>query len=167
MRKRFSGALWPIASLLLFLLAVWALHQELRDYRYHDIIQSLRGLSSGSVALALLFTALNYAVLTGYDALVLRYIERTLSYGKISLASFIGNPCSVTTSVFRPSQAAGCGSGSFRLGALDHRDRQGGGVLQRDVLGGTPGHRATFVLEPMRIPAQFHVPLRTSRSPWA
>ena len=39
---------------------------------------------------ALLLTCLSYLVLTGYDALAFRYIHRTLEYGKIAFASFIG-----------------------------------------------------------------------------
>ena len=163
MRKRYSGALWPIASLLLFLLAVWALHQELRDYRYHDIIRSLRGLSSGSIALALLFTVLNYAVLTGYDALALRYIERTLSYGKIALASFIGYAFSNNVGLsaiagggvrFRLYSAWGLSTLEIAKVVVFYNVTFWVGLLG---IGG-----ATFVLEPMVIPAQFHVPLATT-----
>ena len=163
MRKRLSGALWPIASLLLFLLAVWALHQEVRDYRYHDVIRSLRGLSSGAIALALLFTALNYAVLTGYDALALRYIERTLSYGKISLASFIGYAFSNNVGLsaiagsgvrFRLYSAWGLSTLEIAKVVVFYSVTFWVGLLG---IGGT-----TFVLEPMAIPAQFHVPLATT-----
>jgi phosphatidylglycerol lysyltransferase len=163
MRKRFSGALWPIASLLLFLLATWALHQELRDYRYHDIVRSLRGLSGKAVALALLFTALNYAVLTGYDALALRYVERTLSYGKISLASFIGYAFSNNVGFsaiagsgvrFRLYSAWGLSTLEIAKVVVFYSVTFWVGLL---AIGG-----ATFVLEPMALPAQFHVPLATT-----
>ena len=163
MRKRFSVALWPIASLVLFSLAVWALHQELRDYHYHDVIHSLRGLSGGAVSLALLFTALNYAVLTGYDALALRYVERTLSYGKISLASFIGYAFSNNVGLsaiagsgvrFRLYSAWGLSTLEIAKVVVFYSVTFWVGLLG---IGG-----ATFVLEPMALPAQFHVPLATT-----
>ncbi len=163
MRKRFSGALWPLVSLLLFLFAAWALHWELRDYRYHDIIHSLRRLSRGSIALALLFTALNYTVLTGYDALALRYIDRTLSYGKIALASFIGYSFSNNVGL---SAIAGSGVrlrlySAWGLSTIEiakvvvfYTVTFWVGLLG---IGGV-----TFALEPMAIPAQFYFPLTTT-----
>ncbi|HWQ08906.1 MAG TPA: lysylphosphatidylglycerol synthase domain-containing protein, partial [Holophaga sp.] len=155
--------LWPAAALLLFLLALWALHQELHTHRYHDIVVGLRRLPGARIALALGFTALNYLVLTGYDVLALRYIERSLAYGKIFLASFIGYAFSNNVGL---SAIAGSGV-RFRL----YSDW---GLSVFDIakvvvfysvtfwigllgLGG-----AAFVLEPMAIPAQFHVPLATT-----
>jgi len=80
----------PLLSLLFFALALWLLHRELRDFRYHDVIRYLEALPLGHVLLALAFTAGSYLALTGYDALAFRYIGRHLAYGKVALASFTG-----------------------------------------------------------------------------
>ena len=163
MRNRFSGAVWAIASLLLFLAAAWALHQELGAYRYHDIVHALRRLPPGAVLSALLFTALNYAVLTGYDALALRYVERTLPYGRISLASFIGYAFSNNVGLsaiagsgvrFRLYSAWGLSTLEIAKVVVFYSVTFWVGLL------GVGG--AAFVLEPITLPAGLHAPLATT-----
>jgi phosphatidylglycerol lysyltransferase len=150
-------------SVALFLIAAWALRHELQSYRFRDIIAGLRSLSRGSVALAVLCTALNYLVLTGYDALALRYVQRTLSYGKVALASFIGYAFSNNVGV---SLLAGSAV-RFRLYSL-------WGLSTLEIakvvafysvtfwvgLLGVGG--AAFVLKPMPLPAGFHLPCATT-----
>ena len=77
-------------GLLLFSAMLWVLHRELQQYHYHDIVSQVEAISVWRLALALLLTALNYLVLTGQDALAVRYLRYPLSYGKIALASFLG-----------------------------------------------------------------------------
>ncbi|MDR3671886.1 MAG: bifunctional lysylphosphatidylglycerol flippase/synthetase MprF [Holophaga sp.] len=163
MRKGLNRAIWPILSVALFLIATWALRHELQSYRFRDIILGLRSLSRGSVALAILFTALNYLVLTGYDALALRYVRRTLSYGKVALASFIGYAFSNNVGV---SLLAGSAV-RFRLYSV-------WGLSTLEIakvvafysvtfwvgLLGVGG--ACFLLKPMPLPAQFHLPFATT-----
>lgn len=160
MRKWISRAFWPVIALLLFLLALWALHREMQSYRYHDIVASLRRLPAGKVALALAFTGLNYLVLTGYDVLALRHIQRSLAYGKVFLASFIGYAFSNNVGL---SAIAGSGV-RFRLYTA-------WGLSAFDIAKVVVFYSVTFwvgllgiggiafVLEPMVIPGQFHLPL--------
>ncbi|HET9983491.1 MAG TPA: bifunctional lysylphosphatidylglycerol flippase/synthetase MprF [Longimicrobiales bacterium] len=79
----------PLIGLLIFLVAVWVLHSALRRYHYRDIVRALHALPDARLLLALLLTAANYLVLTGYDALGLRYIRTPLAYPRIAFASFI------------------------------------------------------------------------------
>lgn len=79
----------PLAGLVVFLVAVWVLHSALRRYHYRDIVHALHALPDARILLALLLTAANYLVLTGYDALGLRYIRKPLAYPRIAFASFI------------------------------------------------------------------------------
>lgn len=80
----------PLVVVILFSVAIWLLHRELSHYRFEDIRQSFQALGRGQVGAAILLTILSYAVLTGYDALALDYIDRSLPYPRIALASFLG-----------------------------------------------------------------------------
>ena len=80
----------PLLGLLLFLAALWVLHHALSGYHYRDLAAGARAVPVPRLLSALLLTCLSYLVLTGYDALAFRYIHRTLEYGKIAFASFIG-----------------------------------------------------------------------------
>lgn len=90
MSKRFLNNLGLWLGLVLFVVALWVLHRELREVHYHDVIRQALELPHGRVVLSLLLTLLNYLVLTGYEILAFRSIQHPLKYGKITLASFIG-----------------------------------------------------------------------------
>lgn len=164
MRKRLEHLLLPLLGVVLFGFALWILRHELRQYRYRDIIEELRALRMGALLLGVLLTALNYAVLTGYDALALRYLRRPLAYPRIALASFVayafaqnlGLPLLTGSSVryrlysawgltaVEIAQAVAFTSATFFLGLF--------------AVGG-----ATFLLEPLRVPALAHLPIHTVR----
>ena len=85
--KRLSSFLFPFLGLSLFCLSIWAITQELRQYSYEDILNSLKNSSIKSLFLASLFTILNYLVLTTYDVLACRYIRHPLPYPKVALVA--------------------------------------------------------------------------------
>jgi phosphatidylglycerol lysyltransferase len=78
-----------VVAVLLLAAAFWILHRELRAYRYADLSREVRELPPARVLLALVLTALNYLVLTGYDALGMRYARHPLAYHRVIFASFI------------------------------------------------------------------------------
>ena len=80
--------LGPLVGLCLFLIALWVLNRELRNYR--EILSQIRMVGSDRIGLAVLFTVLNYSVLTLYDSLAFRYIRRPMAYHKIAFGSFLG-----------------------------------------------------------------------------
>lgn len=80
----------PLLAAALLVFAGFALHRELSTYRPGEIWSAIKSLSAVALLFSLAFTILDYAVLTGYDALALRFIGRPLSYGKTALASFVG-----------------------------------------------------------------------------
>jgi phosphatidylglycerol lysyltransferase len=163
MRKSAARSLWPVLALLLFLVALWALHRELGAYRYHDVLVSLRRLPAGKIALALGFTALNYGVLTGYDVLALRYIGRSLDYGKVCLASFVGYAFSNSVGLsalagsgirFRLYSAWGLSAFEIAQVVVFYSVTFWVGLLG---IGG-----AAFALEPMPLPGQLHLAFATT-----
>jgi phosphatidylglycerol lysyltransferase len=90
MRSRLINVLSSLLGLALFLVALWVLHRAMAPYHYRDVASAVHAVPPGRLVAALLFTALNFLVLTGYDALAFRYIGRSLPYRKIAFASFIG-----------------------------------------------------------------------------
>ncbi len=86
----------PAVGALLLGLAAWILHRELRAYQYADLVREMRALPAARVLLAVALTALSYALLTGYDALALRYVKHPLAWHRVAFASFTGYAVSNT-----------------------------------------------------------------------
>lgn len=89
MRLVWLRRLTPLLILALLAGAAWLLHRELSAYHYEDVRRAVRSLSGPALGWALALTALSYLILTGYDALALRYLGRPLAYRRTALASFL------------------------------------------------------------------------------
>ncbi len=164
--KKLLHSLLPFFGLFLFAAALWALHQALREYHYHDIVRSIREIRASRLWGALLLTALDYVVMTGYDSLAFRYIRRSLPYRKIALASFIGYAFSNNVGL---AMIAGS-SVRFRLYSAWGMS---GLEIARVVafytvtlwLGLFAVSGAVFLLEPTAVPALLDMPFATVRPP--
>ena len=100
----------PALGFLLLPVALYLLHRELKQIHYRDVVANIRLLPATAIVLAVVFTLLNYLVLTGYDLLGLRFIGRSLHAAKACMASFIGFAFSNCIGFFVVS------SGMVRLG---------------------------------------------------
>jgi uncharacterized membrane protein YbhN (UPF0104 family) len=87
--RKWLHRIGPVVGVALLAAAFWILHRELRAYRYADLSREIRELPRPRVLLALALTAINYLVLTGYDALGMRYARQPLAYRRVVFASFI------------------------------------------------------------------------------
>jgi len=96
MELRRLRSLTPLVGVALFGFAVWLLHRELRNYHYADLVRELRDIPRSRVVFSVAMTLVSYAVLTLYDALGVRYVRRSLSYGRIAMASLVGYGVSMT-----------------------------------------------------------------------
>ncbi|HKN59225.1 MAG TPA: bifunctional lysylphosphatidylglycerol flippase/synthetase MprF, partial [Gemmatimonadaceae bacterium] len=63
--------------------------RELKAYHYRDLMRQVWTLPHTHLALALLLTAIAYAVLPGYDAIALAYVDHSLPLRRIAFGSFI------------------------------------------------------------------------------
>ncbi|HUU98710.1 MAG TPA: bifunctional lysylphosphatidylglycerol flippase/synthetase MprF [Phycisphaerae bacterium] len=79
----------PLFALLMFALALSALHHLLREHHLRDVLAAAGQIPARQLGWAMLLTALCYLTLTGYDAVALLYIRRPLAYPKIAVASFV------------------------------------------------------------------------------
>lgn len=93
-RETEQGRRWrwisPAIAVLLFAAALWVLQRELGQVRYREVAAALRELPSSRLFLALLFTALNFAILTVFDLLAFVYVGRRVAGWKVALASYTG-----------------------------------------------------------------------------
>lgn len=84
---RIAQTLFAIA---LFAFALTSLRNTLAQYRWRDFTTYLATLPRSHVVLAIAMTFGGYATMTGYDAFALSYIDRTIAYWRVALASFTG-----------------------------------------------------------------------------
>ncbi|MCG6925664.1 MAG: bifunctional lysylphosphatidylglycerol flippase/synthetase MprF [Acidobacteria bacterium] len=79
----------PAVGFTLFVAALLVLRRELHAVGYHELSTAVFSRDASVLALAVLLTALNYLVLTGYDLLALRYVGRPLPVARVAFASFV------------------------------------------------------------------------------
>src|SRR4051812_18938519 len=94
--RRLLHRLSPLVGVALFGFALWLLHRDLANYRYADLARELRNIPRSRLLVAVGLTFVSYTVLTLYDALGVRYVRRSLSYGRIATAAVVGYGVSMT-----------------------------------------------------------------------
>jgi phosphatidylglycerol lysyltransferase len=92
LRKRLS----PFLVAALFVLALWLLHRELASYTYRDVVRAVAGVSDARFLWSAALTIVAYAVLVGYDAIALSYVDHPLAFRRIAFGSFIAYAFSQT-----------------------------------------------------------------------
>jgi uncharacterized membrane protein YbhN (UPF0104 family) len=75
MKQKLLHSLGPAIVLPLLAGAFWILHHGLRHYQYSDLAQALAEVPGDRLLLSFALTILSYLMLTGYDALALRYVR--------------------------------------------------------------------------------------------
>jgi phosphatidylglycerol lysyltransferase len=73
---------------VLFIVAIVAIHTEIRHLSVHKIYAELRALPLEQILLALAGVMLSYLAVTGYDTLALRSAGKPLAYARTAFASF-------------------------------------------------------------------------------
>jgi phosphatidylglycerol lysyltransferase len=96
MLKRLTPYFGPALAVILLIAAGWALSAQLAGYSFKEITATLAAETERDLLLALGLTAVNFAVLAGYDILALRYIGHPLLHRRAIFASFAGNAFSNT-----------------------------------------------------------------------
>ncbi len=165
MRSRLLHRIGPLLGLLLFAGALWVLHHQLKAYRFHDIIQSLENLPGERFFAALALTFLSYLVMTGYDALALRYVRHALPYRKFGLASFISYAFSNNM-----------GFGMIAGGSVRYRLYSAWGLSALEItkvvafcsltlwLGFFTLGGVVFLFEPLMLPKVLHLPFASAHT---
>ncbi len=160
LRLNFSS----LFGLLLLVLSLWAIANELRQYNYRDILNSLAAIPKSRLSWAIWLTAFGYLVMIGYDILGFNYINRSLSWNKIAFTSFISSAFSNTI-----------GFALLTGSAIRYRFYSSWGVSAVAIaqviafanftfwLGMFAVAGFLFVINPLKIPTQLHLPFATVR----
>ncbi len=89
LRELWRRWLLPGISLLIFATVAVGLRRQLAEFRFSSMLAHLRAIPSAALLGAMLSTALSYWLLGFYDVLALRYLGKTVSYGRTALTAFI------------------------------------------------------------------------------
>ena len=90
MKKLLGSIGGPLLIFTVFVIALWFLHAELKQYHLQDVLNSLAATPKINLAIAIGLTVISYILLIAYDWMGIRYLSRTLDLGRISLASLLG-----------------------------------------------------------------------------
>lgn len=164
MVKKLQIKFSTLFGLSLLVLSVWAIANELREYNYRDILNSLAVIPKSRLSWAVWLTAFGYLVMVGYDILGFSYINRSLSWNKIALTSFISSAFSNTI-----------GFALLTGSAVRYRFYSNWGVSAVAIaqviafanftfwLGMFAVAGLLFIINPLKIPTQLHLPFTTVR----
>ncbi|MEH2083783.1 MAG: lysylphosphatidylglycerol synthase domain-containing protein [Nostoc sp.] len=151
-------------GLLLLVLSLWAIAHELHEYNYRDILNSLAAIPKSRLSWAIWLTAFGYLVMIGYDILGFNYINRSLSWNKIAFTNFISSAFSNTI-----------GFALLTGSAIRYRFYASWGVSAVAIaqviafanftfwLGMFAVAGFLFLINPLKIPTQIHLPFATVR----
>jgi phosphatidylglycerol lysyltransferase len=78
----------PLLTVIVFIAAMLVLRQSIHHIALADVLRHWRKLPQAAIMLAIGLTILNYALLTLYDVLALRYVGTKLPYQRIAPISF-------------------------------------------------------------------------------
>ena len=167
MKKNIISVLSAMIGIGLFAVAIVVLHNELRAFHYHDIIREVDNHSATVIMLAVLFTILNYAVLTFYEILGFSYINKPLLWRKIAFTSYVSFAFSNNVGFYTLSGSAvrfrfysQWGISSFDISRL---------IVFSSVITFWLGLCAVcglvFTAHPLALPAVAHLPFASTRVP--
>ncbi|MDZ8068428.1 MAG: lysylphosphatidylglycerol synthase domain-containing protein [Nostoc sp. DedQUE08] len=164
MLKKLQLNFSSLFGLLLLVLSLLAIANELREYNYRDILNSLAAIPKSRVSWAIWLTALGYLVMIGYDILGFNYINRSLSWNKIAFTNFISSAFSnaigfalLTGSAIRYRFYASWGVPAVAIAQVIAFANFTFWLGMFAVAG------LLFVINPLKIPTQLHLPFATVR----
>ncbi len=160
LRLHFSS----LIGLLVLVVSLWAIAHELRGYNYHDVLNALSAIPKIRLSAAIVLTAVGYLVMIWYDVLGFRYIGRSLAWNKIAFTGFISSILGNTI-----------GFALLTGSAIRYRFYSIWGVSALDIaqiiafanftfwLGMFAVGGIIFLVNPLTIPSQIHLPFLTVR----
>ncbi|MCH6255280.1 bifunctional lysylphosphatidylglycerol flippase/synthetase MprF [Puniceicoccaceae bacterium K14] len=82
-----------------FVFLLYIAFDKISNFNYKDVVQKMREIPLYASALAIVFTILSYAVMSGYDWLGQRYVGKKVSFLKTVLVSFYSYALSLNVGV--------------------------------------------------------------------
>ena len=88
MSPQFKSRAMALATLIIFMVAVWVLRNSLSGLQWNDVVSHLRRLSALQLAMATLMVACSYVALSFHDWLAVRFVGGALRWREIAPVSF-------------------------------------------------------------------------------
>ena len=163
MNKRLLEIIGTVVSVGLFCAALFIIHRLLQQHHLREIAAEFASLSWYQIALALMFTALSYLALSGYDMLALRYVRHPLPYPRVLVTSFttyaIGH--NLGFSLFTGGSLRYRIYGAWGLSVFEITSLMGFGVTTF-WLGYLTTSAVVLVAAPLAVPPQISLPFASS-----
>ena len=96
--RRLLAALLPV---LVFVLALVALHRLGGEFHLRDVLAEFAAIESWRVAAAVLLAGASYLALTGYERLALGYVGASMPWRRVARPSRSWSKCSSTSDAIR------------------------------------------------------------------
>jgi len=164
MYKKLRPNFSTLFSLLLLVVCLWAIAHELREYNYQDLLKSLAAIPKSRLIWAIWLTALSYLVMIAYDILGFRYIGYSLSWNKIAFTSFISAAFTstigfalLTGSAIRYRFYTRWGVSALAIAQIITFENITFWLGMFNISG------LIFLINPLTIPSQLHLPFTTVR----
>lgn len=78
------------AVIALMVFSIILVRKKLKDITWEQLMDSIGTIPKDQIALAVLITAVNFVVLTGYDLIAVRYLKKQLPLRKVMVGAIIG-----------------------------------------------------------------------------
>ena len=88
--SRFGDAFKFTAVIVVMLVAMWFVSKKLKGVTWEDVKRGFESLPMIHVIGALILTAVNYLILTGYDWIAIRFMRKRLSFRKMMAGAVVG-----------------------------------------------------------------------------
>lgn len=95
-KKRLFNNIGSLLGLVLLGISIAAIHYELREFNYQDVLKSLTALPISSLYWSIALMLVSYVLMGAYDTLSLRYIGQTLAISKSVFTGFISSAATNT-----------------------------------------------------------------------
>ncbi len=89
--KKFLKFLIAPLGVIIFIVAIVLLSNEMKNYSYQQILDTLKAIPSFKIIFALILALLYYLILGGYDVVAFKYINVPLKFKNVVFTCFISN----------------------------------------------------------------------------
>lgn len=87
---RFGDAFKFTAVFVVMAVAIWFVSKKLKGVTWEDVKQGFDSLPTSHIVIALVLTAINYLILTGYDWIAIRFMRKRLSFPRMMAGAIVG-----------------------------------------------------------------------------
>ena len=89
--KKFAKILIAPLGIIIFVVAIMLLSNEMKNYSYQQILDTLKAIPSFKIILALILSLTYYLILGGYDVVAFKFINVPLKFKNVVFTCFISN----------------------------------------------------------------------------